>query len=65
MSVNRFDTTLPLLLNSLFDCFVQLQEIMCKYLDFFRITGSVENGKRLIRLFIVIYVTLANFTEQA
>ena len=33
MIVNRFDTKLWLLLNSLLDCFVQLKENkMCKYL---------------------------------
>ena len=37
MSVNRFDTKLWLLLNSLLDCFVQVQlkEKKCKYLNLF------------------------------
>ena len=35
MSVNRFDTKLWLLLDSLLDCFVQLKKTMCKYLNLF------------------------------
>ena len=34
MSVNRLDTKLWLLLNSLLVFFVQLKEKMCKYLNF-------------------------------
>ena len=45
MSVNRFDTKLWLLLNSLLDCFVQLME-KCVNIFCLRFSGSVENGKR-------------------
>ena len=38
MSVNKFDTMLWLLLNSLLDCFVQLKEKMCKYLNLFLVS---------------------------
>ena len=38
MSVNRFDTKLWLRLNSLLDCFVQLKEKMCKYLNLFYVS---------------------------
>ena len=73
MSVNRLDTKLWLLLNSLLGCFVQLKEKKCANIYFFRFSGSVVYEKRLrqiynhdiFRLFIVIYVTLANLTEQA
>ena len=53
--------------------FVQLNEKMCKYL-FFMFSGSVVYGKQLRQIYnrdiyfyiqVVIYVTLANFTEQA
>ena len=47
MSVNRFDTKLWLLLNSLLDCFVQLKEKMYKYLFCLRFSGSVVYGKQL------------------
>ena len=33
MSVNRFDTKLWLISNSLLDCFVQFKEKMCKHLN--------------------------------
>ena len=53
MSVNRFDTKLWLLLNSLLDCFVQLKvKNMCKYIICFRFSGSVENDKRLRQIYI-------------
>ena len=66
MSVNRSGTKLWMLLHSLLDCFVQLKE---KHVPI-----SVVYGKRLrqicnldinFRLFIVIYVTSENLTEQA
>ena len=37
MSVDRYDTKLWLLLNSLLGCFVQLKEKMCKYPNLFKV----------------------------
>ena len=51
MSVNRFDTKLWLLLNSLFDVFIQLKEKCADIYICFRVSGSVENGKRLRRIY--------------
>ena len=75
MSVNRFDTKLWLLLHSLLDCFVRLKEKkMCKYLNLFKVFRLICIWKTvktniqswyIFRLFIVIYVTLANLTEHA
>ena len=74
MSVNRFATKLWLLLNILFDCFVQLKEKNVQIFKFvlgFQAQLYMENGwdKYIILryncIFIVIYVTLANLTEQA
>ena len=46
MSVNRFNTKLWLLLNSLLDCFVQLKEKkMCRF------AGSVVYGKWLRQIY--------------
>ena len=75
MSVNRFDTKLWLLLNSLLDFFVQLKERMCKYLNLFKVFGLSCLQEKFetkyiimiyiyISIYIVIYVTLANLTEQ-
>ena len=47
MSVNRFDTKLWLLLNSLLDCFVQLKEKnvqICKFVLGFQAQLKMENG---------------------
>ena len=52
MRVNRFDTKLWLLLNSLLDCFVQLKEEKCaNILICFRFTGSFVYGKRLRKIY--------------
>ena len=56
MSVNRFDTKLWLLLNSLLDCFVQIKEKMCKFSKFvlgFQAQLKMENG--LDKYIIMIY----------
>ena len=74
MSVNWFDTKHWLLLNSLFDCFVQLKEKnvqISKFVLGFQAQLYMENSWDkywswyMFRSFIVIYVTLANLTEQA
>ena len=74
MSVNRFDTKLWLLLNSLLDCFLQIKEKhvqISKFVLGFQAQLFMENGLDeyiimiIFRLFIVIYVTLANMTERA
>ena len=47
MSVNRFDTKLWLLLNSLLDCFVQLKEknvLISKLILGFQAQLYIENG---------------------
>ena len=44
MSVNRFDTKLWLLLNSLLECFVQLKEKMSKFILGFQAQLYMENG---------------------
>ena len=47
MSVNRFDTKLLLLLNSLYDCFVQLKEKNVQIFKFvlgFQSQLKMENG---------------------
>ena len=49
MSVNRFDTKLWLLLNSLLDCFVQLKEKTVRIYKF--VLGSVVYGKRLSQIY--------------
>ena len=75
MSVHRFDTKLWLFLNSLLDCFVQLKEEknvqISKLVLAFQPQFLYEKrliqiyNHDIIRLFIVIYFTLANSTEQA
>ena len=52
MSVNRFDTKLWLLINSLLDFFVQLKEKKCANIYIcFRFSGSVVYGKQLRQIY--------------
>ena len=68
MSVNRFDTKLWLLLNSLLDCFVKLKEKLCKYLNLFRFSGSVVYGKGFRQIYnhdmyVVYYSYICYFSK--
>ena len=69
MSVNRFDTKLCLLLNSLLDCFVQLKDKNVQISQFIlRFSGSVVYGKRLRQInnhdiFSFIYSYICYFSK--
>ena len=52
ISVNRFDTKLWLLLNSLLDCFVQLKEKNVQISKFvLGFQAQLKNGKRLRKIY--------------
>ena len=69
MSVNRFDTKLWLLLNSLLDCFVQLKEKnvqISKFVLGFQAQLYMENGgdKYIIMIYIsFIYSYICYFSK--